>query len=219
MSKFYRLSLVVLLVAIIFLVWDGCSKNAQLSAYRNKISNYKLKEQDFTEKIAKNGAKIADQQQIILSQKEAIDNELLMLNDFRRVDNQVTIRTRTQIDSVFIPFEKVKIDTQLVYTCFDRRFILVTKDYAIYGTSIRDGVRLDSLYFDSQAKITIGNKSQGIFRKPKPVVEVQYDNPYITTTQMQNVTIKEDLKWYDRKRNWFGIGIGLGVIGTYLILM
>jgi hypothetical protein len=218
MSKFYRLSLVVLLLAIIFLVWDGCSKNAQLSAYRNKISNYKLKEQSFIQRIGKNGAKIAEQQQIILSQKEAIDNELLMLNDFSRVDNQVTIRTRTQIDSVFIPFEKIKIDTQVVYTCYDRRFILVTKDYAIYGTSIKDGVRLDSLYFDSQAKITIGNKSQGIFRKPKPVVEVQYDNPYITTTQMQNVIIKEDLKWYDRKRNWFGIGIGLGMIGTYLIL-
>jgi hypothetical protein len=38
------------------------------------------------------------------------------------------------------------------------------------------------------------------------------------TTNMQNVVIQEDLKWYDKKKSWFGIGIGLGMIGTYIIM-
>ena len=72
MSKVYRLSLVVLLLAIIFLVWDGCSKDAQLSAYRNKMNKFRLKEQVFEETIDKNGKRIANQEQIILSQKDAL---------------------------------------------------------------------------------------------------------------------------------------------------
>ena len=103
MSKVYRLSLVVLLLAIIFLVWDGCSKDAQLSAYRNKMNKFRLKEQVFEETIDKNGKRIANQEQIILSQKEALDNDILMLNDFNKVQSQVQLSTRTQIDSVFIP--------------------------------------------------------------------------------------------------------------------
>jgi hypothetical protein len=218
MNNIYRLSFVVLIIVVILLVWDGCSKNAQLSAYQNKLSNYKLKEQVFTERINKDGNRIAEQKQTILSNKEALEQGLLMINDFNNVKSQVIVKTRTRIDSVFIPFEIVKRDTQIVYTSFDKRFILVTKDYAIYGQSLRNGVRLDSLFFDSQATITIGNKSQGIFRKSKPVVQINYDNPYIQTTSMQNVIIQEDLKWYDRKRNWFGIGMGLGLVGTFFIM-
>lgn len=218
MQKVYKLSLVVLLVAVILLVWDGCSKDAQLALFKKRVSNLNLKAQVFNETIGSDKRRMAEQQQTILTNKEALQQGLLMINDFNNVKSQVIVKTRTQIDSVFIPFEVVKRDTQIVYTSFDKRFILVTKDYAIYGQSLRNGVRLDSLFFDSQATITIGNKSQGIFRKSKPVVQINYDNPYIQTTSMQNVIIQEDLKWYDRKRNWFGIGMGLGLVGTYFIM-
>ena len=140
MSKLYRLSLVVLLLAIIFLVWDGCSKDAQLSAYRNKMNKFRLKEQVFEETIDKNGKRIANQEQIILSQKDALANDILMLNDFNQVQSQVQISTRTQIDSVFIPFEVIKNDTQVVYQSVDRKFQLVTKDYSIFGNSLKEGI-------------------------------------------------------------------------------
>ena len=218
MSKVYRLSLVVLLLAIIFLVWDGCSKDAQLSAYRNKMNKFRLKEQVFEETIDKNGKRIANQEQLILSQKDALANDILMLNDFNKVQSQVQLSTRTQIDSVFIPFEVIKNDTQVVYQCVDRKFKLVTDEYGIFGLTKQEGVLLDSLYFDGGLAITIGTKSAGFLKKAEPVVEVKYTNPYIKTKSMQNVIIQEDLKWYNRKRNWFGIGIGFGLVGTYLIM-
>ena len=218
MSKLYNLSLVVLLVAIIFLVWDGCSKDAQLSAYKNKMNHFKLKAQVFEEKVDENGKRIAEQEQIILSQEEALNNDVLMLNDFRKVQSQVQLNTRTKIDSVYIPYEVVKTDTQVVYQCVDRKFQLITKDYSIFGNTLKDGVLLDSIYFDSKSTITIGYKSSGFLKKAQPIVEVRYDNPYMRTTAMQNVVIQEELKWYDKKKNWFGIGIGLGMVGTYLIM-
>jgi hypothetical protein len=217
-EKVQRLSIVVLLIAIILLVWDGCSKDAQLSLFKKRVANLNLKAQVFEETIGKDKLRLANQQQIILSQEDAIDNGILMMNDFKNVTSQVSVETRTQIDSVFIPFETIKIDSQVVYQCTDRRFKLVTDEYGIFGLTKQDGVLLDSLYFDGGLSITIGTKSAGFLKKAEPVVEVKYTNPYIKTKSMQNVVIQEDLKWYDKKRNWFGIGIGVGLIGTYLIL-
>ena len=218
MSKFYRAMLVVLLIAVILLVWDGCSKSAQLSLFKKRVSNLNLKAQVFNETIGKDKLRIAEQQQIILSQNDAIDNGILTMNKFKSVQSQVRVETRTQIDSVFIPFETIKSDTQIVYQCVDRKFKLVTDEYGIFGLTKQEGVLLDSLYFDGGLAITIGTKSAGFLKKAEPVVEVKYTNPYIKTKSMQNVIIQEDLKWYDRKRNWFGIGIGFGLVGTYLIM-
>ena len=218
MSKFYRAMLVVLLIAVILLVWDGCSKDAQLALFKKRVSNLNLKAQVFNETIGSDKRRMAEQQQIILSQNDAIDNGILTMNKFKSVQSQVRIETRTQIDSVFIPFETIKSDTQVVYQCVDRKFKLVTDEYGIFGLTKQEGVLLDSLYFDGGLAITIGTKSAGFLKKAEPVVEVKYTNPYIKTKSMQNVIIQEDLKWYDKKKSWFGIGIGLGVIGTYLIL-
>ena len=218
MQKVYKLSLVVLLVAVILLVWDGCSKDAQLALFKKRVSNLNLKAQVFNETIGKDKLRIAEQQQIILSQEDAINNGILMINDFNNIESQVRVETRTQIDSVFIPFERVKIDSQVVYQCFDRKFKLVTDEYGIFGITKQEGVLLDSLYFDGGLAITIGTKSAGFLKKAEPVVEVKYTNPYIKTKSMQNVIIQEDLKWYDKKKSWFGIGIGFGLVGTYLIM-
>jgi hypothetical protein len=205
-------------VAVILLVWDGCSKDAQLALFKKRVSNLNLKAQVFNETIGSDKRRMAEQQQIILSQNDAIDNGILTMNKFKSVQSQVRVETRTQIDSVFIPFETIKSDTQVVYQCVDRKFKLITDEYGIFGLTKQEGVLLDSLYFDGGLAITIGTKSAGFLKKAEPIVEVKYTNPYIKTKSMQNVIINNELKWYDKKRNWFGIGIGFGLVGTYLIM-
>lgn len=217
--NFTRLSLVVLIIVIILLVWDGCSKNAQLSVFKENVIKLKYKTDLFKETIAKNNNRIAKQEQIILNQNDAIDNGILDMNEFKNIQSQVRVETRMQIDSIFIPFETIKSDTQVVYQCSDRKFTLVTDDYGIFGLTKQAGVLLDSLYFDGGLAITIGTKSAGFLKKAKPIVEVKYTNPYITTKSIQNIIIQEDLKWYDRNRNWFGMGIGMGAFLTTLILI
>jgi len=217
--NFKNMSFVVLIIAVILLVWDGCSKNAQLSAFKKNVQNLNLRAKVFNETIGKYKLRIATQKQIIFNQNDAIDNGILDMDEFKNIKSQVRIETRTQIDSVFIPFETIKSDTQVVYQCSDRKFTLVTDDYGIFGLTKQEGVLLDSLYFDGGLAITIGTKSAGFLKKAEPVVEVKYTNPYIKTKSMQNIIIQEDLKWYDRKRNWFGIGIGMGAFLTTFILI
>lgn len=215
--NFTRLSLVVLIIVIILLVWDGCSKNAQLSAYKEQVSKLTFKEQKFVERIDKNNHKIAEQEQIIMTQKDAIDNDLLAINDFKRVESQTKIITHISRDSIFVPF--VVTDTIEVNVLNDRRFAFTDKYFGIFGTSKPNGILFDSVYFNNGLSLTIGNKSRGFFKRSEPIVQVTYDNPYSSTNSMQNVVIKNDIKWYDKKRNWLGMGIGVGAFLTTFILI
>lgn len=213
----YRLTLVVLILAIIFLVWDGCSKKAQLSSFKENIQKLKVGNQYFKETISKNKEKIAEQKQIILSQKDAIDQELLMINDFKKVKAQVKVVNKTIVDSIYVPFEVKVTDTLLVENESDKPFSFNDEFFGIYGTAKKNGILFDSVYFVNDLTLTIGNQSKGFFKKSEPIVQVKYTNPYTTTTSMNNVIIQNELKWYDRKMSWFLIGAGIASITMILI--
>ena len=212
--RIYNLSLVVLIVAIIFLVWDGCSKNAQLSAFKKQVSKFKTKEQVFVQKITKDKKIIAEQSQFILSQKDALSEDLLILNDFKKVDAQVKVITQTQYDSIYVPYIITQTDTIYKY----KSFCFKDEYFGIYGVAKQDGILFDSVYFKNDLTLTIGNKSNGFFRKSEPIVQVKYENPYTTTTSMNNVIIKNDLKWYDKKRTWFVLGAGVAYFVTLFLI-
>ena len=101
MRKIY-LSFVVLIVLLLLLVWKSCEQKAQLSAFKTQMQKFSLGEQVFIEKINKSGDKIIEQDQIILSQKDAIAHNLLEISELKKVQSQVIISNTTKIDSVFI---------------------------------------------------------------------------------------------------------------------
>jgi hypothetical protein len=213
-----RLSLVVLIVLVVLLVWDGCSKNARLSAFKNQIEKFDLGNQKFTEEINDRNERIVTQEQVIMSQKDAIANHLLTIEDLKKIKSQVRIRTIIKIDSVFVPY--TDIDTLLVKEPCDfvtRKFALDTKHYSIHGKTKENGVLLDSVSFTNNMTITIGNKRMGFLRKSQPIVSVVNENPFMSTLSMSNIVVKNDLKWYQKRGTWFGIGVGLGFIGALFI--
>jgi hypothetical protein len=216
-DKIYKLSLVVLIIALILLVWDGCSKNAQLSAFKENVKKLNYESELFKETITKNNNRIAEQKQIIMSKRDAIDNNLLAMNDFKSVESQTKIITHISRDSIFVPYAVT--DTIEVNVLNDRKFAFTDKYFGIFGSSKSNGILFDSVYFNNGLSLTIGNKSKGFFKRSEPIVQVIYDNPYSSTNSMQNIIIKNELKWYDRKRNWFGMGIGIGAFLTTLILI
>ena len=76
---------------------------------------------------------------------------------------------------------------------------------------------IDSLRFFNELSLTIGLKSQGFLKKPKPVVIAKNSSPYVQTNSMQNIVIKNDLKFYDKKTFWYSFGVASGLIVGILI--
>lgn len=215
-----KLSLVVLIIAVILLVWDGCSKKAQLSAFQRDMSKFDISTQKFTQKLNENNQTIVQQEQVILSQKDAIALNLLEIDRIKKIKSQVRIKSVIDIDSVFIPYITTEIDTMYINNPCDfleKKFALSNQYYSFSGITKKDGVLLDSVSFNNDMSITIANKKMGFLKKSKPIVEVVYKNPYIKTTKMNNVVIEENKKWYQKSGTWFGVGIGLGFFGGLLI--
>ena len=58
-----------------FFIWQTLSANSKLLEYKNQVIKLKDGEQTFIEKLNKKGEKIAEQDQVILSQKDKISSK------------------------------------------------------------------------------------------------------------------------------------------------
>ena len=210
--------LALLLIFSILLVCGWVNERAELKEYKDQMLKFEIDEQRYLEAISEDGTFLAEQEQIILSQKDAINNHLLEIKNLKKIKSQVIVNTITKVDSVFIPFvsDTTIKDTLLLdnYIFVPQKFSLLDDWYSFDGTIKKGGVLLDSISFNNKISLTIGNKSMGFFKKSKPIVLVEYSNPYVRTTAMQNIIIKDDLRFYDKKRFWYGFGVvsGIGVV-------
>jgi len=213
---FMRLSVVVLTIIVILLVWNGCNQKARLSAYKKQISKLHLTNQSFVEEKTKDKKTIVTQQQLILSQKDAIQNNLLALNGMKKVQSQVRIQSVFKVDSIFVPYTDTLIVEKTNYKYFG--FSLNNDKYNITGKTKEDGILLDSISFNNNLNVTIGNKSRGFFRASEPIVKIEYQNPYVSTKSVENIIVKNEVKWYDKKGTWLTMGLIGGLVGGIFIM-
>ena len=222
LTKYKKNGLIVLLLIVVLLLVCGYyTSRAELSDFKGQMLKFDLKEQKYIETIGEDGSRIVEQEQIILSQKDAIAHNLLEIKRLKKIKSQVIINTITHIDSVFVPFvvDSTSNDTLTNdnYIIIPKRFALSEQWYRLNGSINKEGLLIDTLNFNNELTLTIGQKSQGLFKKSKPIVLVEYSNPYVNTTSMQNIIIKDDLRFYDKKSFWYGLGVVSG-IGTAIII-
>ena len=177
---------------------------ANLNDYKRQVKKLDLQQTEFITMVDRQGLLISEQEQIILSQKDAIEMNLLEIENLKKVNSQVSVVTQTIVDSVFIPFQS---DTL-------KNFGLYDKWYGLSGIVENRGVKLDSIYFNNDMRITIGYKKNGWFKKPSPIVKIKNENPYSRVVNMQNVVIDNPTKWYEKK----GFLIGVGLLGGIIIM-
>ena len=216
-KKVKHKAFIICVLLLGFFIWQSFAKHAQLTEYRNQIVKFKDGEQVFIEKLNEKGEKIAEQEQVILTQKDAIAHNLLEIDRLKEVKSQVKIRTITKIDSVFIPIidtvERIVIDTAGVALLrLPTKFGLDNEWYSIYSTINTGGLLIDSLSINNRQIITLGMKSNGLFQSPTPTVLIKNENPYVQVSSLSNVVIKKDLKFYDHKGFWAGMGFLGGVL-------
>ncbi len=215
--------LLVCLTLVFILVSQLLSTNAKLNDFKKQVIKFKDGEQYFIQKLNDNGERIAEQDQIILSQKDAIANNLLVIEDLKKVKSQVTIKTITKIDSIFVPIidtvDRIVFDGQgLAFLKLPTKFGIEEEWYSLYSTINNKGMWIDSLSLYNRQTITLGLKSNGIFKSPTPTVTVKNENPFVDVNSLKNVVIKNDTRFYDKKGFWYGIGVGTGILIPALLI-
>ena len=221
-SKIKKHSLTVLLIILFLLIWQSFSMSSKLQDYKNQVVKFKDTEQVFIEKLNNKGEKLAEQEQVILSQKDAIAHNLLEIDNLKQINSQVKVRTITKIDSVFIPIidtvERLVYDTAgIALLKLPTKFGLENEFYSLYSTINSTGMLIDSLSLYNRQVITIGLESNGVFKSPTPKVMITNENPYVAVSSLSNVVIQNDLKWYEKKVVWGGIGF-VGGLTTFILI-
>jgi len=222
LSKVKKNGLLICIILLLFFIWRAYSSHVEINEFKNQIIKLKDGEQLFVEKINKQGEKIAEQDQLILTQKDAIAYNILEISNLKKVNSQVTIKTITKIDSIYIPIidtvDRIVYDTTgIAFLKLPTKFGLENEWYSLFSTINRGGLLIDSLSLFNRQTITLGLKSNGIFKSPTPTVIVQNENPYVNISSMKNVVIKDNTRFYDKKSFWYGIGIGTGILIPVLI--
>ena len=92
------------------------------------------------------------------------------------------------------------------------------KNQIKYITKIEiDSFFINKISFHNDMTITIANKKNGIFKKSIPIIQIENSNPYIVNESLKNITIKNNLKWYEKRSNMLLIGFATG-IATGIVL-
>jgi|TARA_R110000803_G_scaffold91886_2_gene159358 hypothetical protein len=216
MKKVYRILLLVTLLFLVISMLDSCEKDVQNKNLLRNISNLDIENQRFKTEIKKNGDKINSQSQIILTQKQAIDNGLIEIDGLKRIKSKVSVVTSTKIDTVFIPYNRVVVDSSSSSPIQYRNYFDYQEPkgwYSISGYSSKLGIGIDSLRVKNDFSIYIADKKVNLFGKSNPEVLLINKNPYTETIQMQNVIITVYQPFYKKNSFWAGVGF----VGGFLL--
>jgi len=216
-KKAYRTVAILSLLFLGVSMMDSCEKDKENANLLNNLSALNLENQSFKTEIQKNNDKLTSQDQIILTQKQAIDNGLIEIEKLKNIKSKVRIVTKTTIDTVFIPYTKVVKDTMLLDKGYEYKnffdYVEPKGWYSLSGYASNLGIGIDSLNIKNDYSIYIADKKLNLFGKSKPEVILLNKNPYTETIQMNNVVIKVYTPFYRKNTFWAGVGF----VGGFLL--
>jgi len=206
-SKFIRIIVFALVALCIILLIQNCQRQQDYERVKQALQATQLKVGEFEEEIGNNNEKIASQQQVILTQREAIDAGLLEIEKLKNVKSQVRVITQTKVDTIFASYDE-PIDS--VGESQFRTFSVSDPWYSFNGSIMPTGVAIRELQIKNEFSLTIADKKIGFFKTPQPSVILVNKNPYTSTQEMQNIVIVNKEPFYRKPWFWTSIGLGLG---------
>ena len=209
----------VLIIAVLIFWQYGKYKARELNELQ-QVQQYK--EAYFEKKLLESGQTIFQQDQVILSQKQAIkqgiitknelkENNIKQLQSIVRLKEQLNIAISAEYDSIqyIVLYDTIKQDSFECMT-LPAGFKYKSEWVRLHGTMYFDSVRFDYIQLRSEPQITIGYQKTGFLRR-EAVVIYQNKNPFMYVTEMNNVVI-EDNKPFWRKGWFYGLVGGVGVL-------
>jgi len=215
-KKAYRSFSIFVLLLLAISMLDACERDKVNKNLLRNIESLDITNQKFKTELNKKKEKVTSQNQIILTQQQAIDNGLIEIKKLKKIKSKVRLVTNTKIDTVFIPYNRVVVDSSSTEPIQFRNYFDYQEPkgwYSLSGYASQLGIGIDSLRVKNDYSIYIADKKLNIFGKSNPEVILLNKNPYTETIQMQNVIIKVYTPFYKKNTFWAGVGF----VGGYLL--
>jgi hypothetical protein len=217
MQKYERTIYIVIIFLLLILAFKSCSQIADLNANYNQVtSDYneiKVKHNEDSSKIYSMQVEYA--YNLENSERKNMALSLMKLKEPKEI---VKIVYKTTL-STEIPLDKpVLIDTSL-YLKLPQHFKRLDKWFIVDGQITTKGViKIDSLNTFGTFTYAVGDTlRKGLFNrilgKKDHVVRLHIDNPYMEVSNLDNIYVREEKKWYQTTgfKMLLGAAIGFGV--------
>ena len=207
-SYFYKYMNVVWALVVLFLVSQYCERQKDYDRVRVALRESTNQVEYLFEEVEVNEQKIATQQQIMLTQQEAIDAGLLEIEKLKNVKSQVRVISETRIDTIFAEYQEPQDSAN---PDKPRSFIVRDPWYSLNGLVLPTGIAIRELQIKNDYSITIADKKLGFFKTTEPSVILVNKNPYTSTQSMENVVIVRKEPFYRKPWFWTSVGVGVGL--------
>ena len=207
-----KIAVAIIVALILFFFFQESKRKSEvnnlvksISSYNDSVSNYRLK----------NGKLVAFNKTLELENKTQLkaylnkdDDFKLLLKKYKQVTGGITI-----VDTFRIQGDTIKLTDTIPCHFNPIKFERILPYYSLNGTITETQFVLDTLIVPNTIKIVLGQKRVGLFSK-ETRVEVVNSNPYVTTTNLSAVTVKEKKKWYGTQI----FSLGIGVIASFFLI-
>ena len=211
-THFYKILGIVLLAYSLFITYQCNDFKGQSFRDAEAIVSYKSRNQQFQSIINSKDQRISTQNKVIARNSKELQELLQENSGLKKITKQIALESETKIKNIIASYTKDTVETFIYDTVevdkpigvkFDTEFNLTDKWYSVAGKVKQEGIVLDSLSFVSDMVINIGYSKDKWYKKLEPKVEIIENNPYTATTNLNNLTVTEDKKWYQRPLFWF----------------
>lgn len=203
-----------LILLIALLSFSLVGKHSESRDFKEQMSRFAKSELQYVEELDKNGDMLIEQEQIILTQKDAIAQGLLVIEGLKKVKSQVVVVTNTVVDTFIVSHidTVVSVIDGFSYLKLPQEYSF-SNDFVGFNAEVNTvGLRVDNISILNESTITIGYVRGGLFKPLKPVIQLKNTNPYILTSSVSNIVIKEKTDLLHDKRAWGVVGLFLGIL-------
>lgn len=235
MNKINLLLYSIIAILIIIGLSQACHYQKKQDDLLSQISQYQLGEKAFTKKINADSSTIVQQEQTILTEKEAIKLGLLKLEgEIKKAQSQVRQTQLIKYDSISVAYVPDNfIDSSKWLFKFKNGFksndvidsliansIIVPKSFAtkskwfsINGKVNKENVLIETLSIPNESSVTVGWKRTGfLWLGKKQFVEVKNTNPYLSVVKLSNVVIEKKKGLLSKPIFWVAVGVVAGFL-------
>ena len=235
MNKINLLLYSIIAILIIIGLSQACHYQKKQDDLLSQISQYQLGEKAFTKKINADSSTIVQQEQTILTEKEAIKLGLLKLEgEIKKAQSQVRQTQLIKYDSISVAYVPDNfIDSSKWLFKFKNGFksndvidsliansIIVPKSFAtkskwfsINGKVNKENVLIETLSIPNESSVTVGWKRTGfLWLGKKQFVEVKNTNPYLSVVKLSNVVIEKKKGLLSKPVFWVAVGVVAGFL-------
>lgn len=191
-------------LVVVFLVKDCADGNKETRHEENNYEAYLDTIRHYKDRL---GREIAEKRSIVLSSASVIKQNDSLKELVRGMKPTVIVKTET----VYRDTGTIKFDT--IYKGINIPFKDKSKWRYISGSVLEDGIHFDNFEVYGKQYMVVGTKKK-LFGSTEHVVRIINENPYMKTTDIHPLTIKERKRWFERWWVWGIVGMTGGILIT-----